>query len=132
MKKLRGYIFSRYFLGERIPQYVQNLVLRDYCDKKKHEYLLSATEYTMGNSFLALQQTLNDMKNIDGIVAYSLFQMPELQIDRIKVYTKILKSNKELHFAVEGLKISEKSDIDRIENIWLIKQTLPKCYQYSE
>ena len=64
MKKLRGYIFSRYFLGERIPQYVQNLVLRDYCDKKKHEYLLSATEYTMGNSFLALQQTLNDMKNI--------------------------------------------------------------------
>ena len=31
---LKGYIFSRPFFGERVPQNVQNIVLRDYCKKK--------------------------------------------------------------------------------------------------
>ena len=32
-KKLKGYIFSRPFMGEQVPQHVQNIVLRDYCKK---------------------------------------------------------------------------------------------------
>ena len=35
MKKLRGYIFSRAFMGERVPQSIQNLVIREFCKKKK-------------------------------------------------------------------------------------------------
>ena len=38
-KKLRGYIFSRTFMGERVPQHVQNIVIRDYCVKNKYDYL---------------------------------------------------------------------------------------------
>jgi sporadic carbohydrate cluster protein (TIGR04323 family) len=132
MKKLRGYIFSRSFMGERVPQHVQNLVLRDYCNKVNSRYLLSATEYAMDNSFLVLQQTLNELKEVNGIVAYSLFQMPVKQADRLKIYNKALKLKGELHFAVEGLKITCQSEIDRIEAIWLVKQTLPKCYKYME
>ena len=132
MKKLRGYIFSRFFMGERVPQHVQNLVLRDYCNKVNSRYLLSATEYAMDNSFLVLQQTLNELKEVNGIVAYSLFQMPVKQADRLKIYNKALKLKGELHFAVEGLKITCQSEIDRIETIWLVKQTLPKCYKYME
>jgi sporadic carbohydrate cluster protein (TIGR04323 family) len=132
MKKLRGYIFSRSFMGERVPQHVQNLVLRDYCNKVNSRYLLSATEYAMDNSFLVLQQTLNELKEVNGIVAYSLFQMPVKQADRFKIYNKALKLKGELHFAVEGLKITCQSEIDRIETIWLVKQTLPKCYKYME
>jgi len=132
MKKLRGYIFSRFFMGERVPQHVQNLVLRDYCNKVNSRYLLSATEYAMDNSFLVLQQTLNELKEVNGIVAYSLFQMPVKQADRFKIYNKALKLKGELHFAVEGLKITCQSEIDRIETIWLVKQTLPKCYKYME
>jgi sporadic carbohydrate cluster protein (TIGR04323 family) len=132
MKKLRGYIFSRSFMGERVPQHVQNLVLRDYCNKVNSRYLLSATEYAMDNSFLVLQQTLNELKEVNGIVAYSLFQMPVKQADRLKIYNKALKLKGELHFAVEGLKITCQSEIDRIEAIWLVKQTLPSCYKYTE
>ncbi|MBT4731057.1 sporadic carbohydrate cluster protein, LIC12192 family [Candidatus Woesearchaeota archaeon] len=132
MKKLRGYIFSRFFMGERVPQHVQNLVLRDYCNKVNSRYLLSATEYAMDNSFLVLQQTLNELKEVNGIVAYSLFQMPVKQADRLKIYNKALKLKGELHFAVEGLKITCQSEIDRIEAIWLVKQTLPSCYKYTE
>jgi sporadic carbohydrate cluster protein (TIGR04323 family) len=119
-------------MGERVPQHVQNLVLRDYCNKVNSRYLLSATEYAMDNSFLVLQQTLNELKEVNGIVAYSLFQMPVKQADRLKIYNKALKLKGELHFAVEGLKITCQSEIDRIEAIWLVKQTLPSCYKYTE
>ena len=36
-KKVRGYIFSRSFMGERVPQHVQNIVIRDYCEKNNLE-----------------------------------------------------------------------------------------------
>jgi sporadic carbohydrate cluster protein (TIGR04323 family) len=132
MKKLRGYIFSRSFMGERVPQHVQNLVLRDYCNKINSRYLLSATEYAMDDSFLVLNRTLNELEEVDGIVAYSLFQMPFKQADRLNIYNRVLKFKGELHFAVEGLKITCQSEIDKIEAIWLVKQTLPKCYKYME
>ena len=58
MSKLRGYIFSRPFLGERAPQHIQNIILRDYCAKRKFTFLLSATEYAMEGSNLILNQML--------------------------------------------------------------------------
>ena len=73
MKKLRGYITSRPFMGERCPQNIQNLVLRDYCQKIDYEYLLSGTEYAMQNSYLMLQQVIDEIPSIDGIVFYSIF-----------------------------------------------------------
>ena len=54
-KRLRGYIFSRPFMEERVPQHVQNIIIRDYCSKKDIQYLLSATEYAMKNSTLMLR-----------------------------------------------------------------------------
>ena len=34
MKNLKGYIFIDHFLGETVPQHIQNTILRDYCKKK--------------------------------------------------------------------------------------------------
>ena len=127
LKKVRGYIFSRPFMGERAPQHVQNIIIRDYCEKNNLFYLLSSTEYAKKKSHLMLDQVLNELKNVDGIVAYSLFQLPENKTLRNKVYNKIIKSKKELHFSVEGLKIVNSKDIEKIENIWCIKQSLPNC-----
>ena len=127
LKKVRGYIFSRSFMGERAPQHVQNIVIRDYCKKNNLSYLLSSTEYAMENCHLMLEQVLDELKFIDGVVAYSLFQLPEDQKLRSKIYKKILKLKKEMHFSVEDLKISTQEDIKKIENIWLVKQSLPSC-----
>ena len=33
LKKVRGYIFSRSFMGERVPQHIQNIVISDFCKK---------------------------------------------------------------------------------------------------
>ena len=68
---------------------------------------------------------MNEINKIDGIVAYSLFQLPKNKKSRQKIYQKIIKNKKELHFAVEKLKITSKKDISLIEQIWQIKQTLP-------
>ena len=127
IKKVRGYIFSRPFMGERAPQHVQNIIIRDYCEKNNLFYLLSTTEYTKKNCHLMLEQVLDELKSVDGIVPYSLFQLPEKKKVRLSIYNKILKSKKEIHFAVEGLKITSKKDIQKVEDIWSVKNTLPNC-----
>jgi sporadic carbohydrate cluster protein (TIGR04323 family) len=126
-KCFRGYIFSRPFMEERVPQHVQNIVIRDYCSKKDIHYLLSATEYAMENSALILRQLVKDLKSIDGIVAYSIFQMPEDDNERQIILKSILSSKKEIHFAVEGLSVYDNDSYNHIENIWQVKKTLPNC-----
>ena len=126
-KSLRGYIFSRPFMEERVPQHVQNIVIRDYCSKKDIQYLLSATEYAMENSALMLRQLVKDLPSIDGIVAYSIFQMPEDDDERQSIFHIVLSLKKEIHFAVEGLSLYDNDTYNHIENIWKVKKTLPHC-----
>ena len=134
MNRVRGYISSRPFLGERVPQHVQNLVIRDYCNKQNLQYLLSATEYAMANSHLVLQQVLEELSILDGIVFYSLFLLPEDKTERDRMINFILKKEKTIYFAVEGLRMSNKTEHERIENIWQVKKVLPNClmkYDYK-
>jgi len=127
VNRVRGYISSRPFLGERVPQHVQNLVIRDYCNKQSLQYLLSATEYAMPHSHLILQQVLDELSQLDGIVFYSLFLLPEQKLERDRVTHIILDNNKIIHFAVEGLRMSNKTEHERIEAIWQVKNVLPNC-----
>ena len=127
MKILKGYIFSRKFYDERVPQHVQNLVLRNYCEVNKIHFLLSATEYAMKESSLMLNKILKEIKEIDGFVFYSLFQLPQNILERQKVYKVILSNKKEIHFAVEDMKLKSINDIEEIEQIILIKKNLPYC-----
>ena len=126
-KRLRGYIFSRPFMQERVPQHVQNIVIRDYCTKHGIQYLLSSTEYAMENSALMLRQLVKDLPSIDGIIAYSIFQMPEDDDERQSIFNSVLSLKKEIHFAVEGLYIFDNETYNHIENIWKVKKTLPHC-----
>ena len=68
-----------------------------------YKYLLSGAEYAMNNSYLMLQQVIDEIPNIDGIVAYSLFQMPEIQKDRLQIYHNILDKSGEIHFVLENI-----------------------------
>ena len=122
--KLRGYIFSRSFLGERVPQHVQNIVIRDYCNKNKYKYLLSATEYAMPGSNLILKQTISEFDNIDGVVAYSMFQLPENRSNRRSIVKTFLDSKKEIHFACENMVIKNSEDFEKVEDIWQIKSII--------
>ena len=108
MKKVRGYNFSRSFMGERVPQHIQNIVIKDYCVNNNYNFLLSATEYSMKDSFFILNYLIKNMKEIYGIVAYSLFQMPSDDRERKKIFNTVLKSKKKIFFACENMKLSNK------------------------
>ncbi len=127
MKKIKGYIFSRPFLDERAPQHVQNIVIRDYCKKENLHYGLSAVEYAMKNSYKTLHQLVNNLKSLDGIVAYSVFQLPEDNIERKNILKKFIKKKKLLFFALEELRLSTNDDLKKIDNIWLVRKVLPDC-----
>lgn len=123
----RGYIFSRPFMGERAPQHVQNIVIRDCCDRNGLRYLLSATEYAMQDCHLILRQVLDELHSIDAIALYSLFQLPQDQVERERVYSRVLSLGKTLYFAVESLKLSSEAERERVEMIWKVRGTLPHC-----
>tara|TARA_Y200000002_G_C22340549_1_gene520714 strand:- start:15 stop:416 length:402 start_codon:yes stop_codon:yes gene_type:complete len=129
MNNVRGYIFSREFMGERAPQFVQNLVIRDYCSKNNLNYLLSVTEHAMENSSYSLNKLLFNLKDVDGIVLYSLFQLPIEQGIRFKFYEKITNSKKKIYFALENIQLVSRSSVGKIEDIWNIKKNLPYCLQ---
>ncbi len=122
MIKVRGYNFSRPFYGERVPQHIQNIVIRDFCKNNHLNFLMSVTEYTMENSFLILNDIIEDFRSVDGIVAYSMFQMPSNDKHRLKIFHNILKKKKKIYFACENLRITNKEELKRIENIWFIKK----------
>ena len=129
MSGVRGYIFSRPFMGERVPQHVQNIVIRDYCKKKGIQYLLSATEYAIAGSHLILQQIMDELPQLEGIVFYSLFLLPEQKKERDRVCKVILENKKTIFFAVEGLLMSNKIEHERIETLWQVQKILPQCLQ---
>ena len=126
--KVRGYIFSRAFMGERVPQHIQNQIIRKFCEINNLEYSLSASEYAMKDSYLMLEEIINEKSNLDGIVFYSLFQLPENKIYRNNIYKNIIKRKKNF-FSVENYKLSKKDDILELEEIWDVKSILPNCYK---
>ena len=81
----------------------------------------------MKESSLMLNKILKEIKEIDGFVFYSLFQLPQNILERQKVYKVILSNKKEIHFAVEDMKLKSVNDIEEIEQIILIKKNLPYC-----
>ena len=126
MLGFRGYIFSRKIESNFIPQRVQNLVIKDYCERNNLFFKLSATEYKMQNSYLMFNTLIQEIKKIDGIVFYSLFMLPETKKDRLKIYKKILFNKKQLHFSLEEIKLVNKTDIKKIEDIYQIKSNTKK------
>ena len=127
MKKVRGYIFSRPFMGERVPQSVQNQIIREYCNTNGLHYLLSGTEYAMENSSYVMFEVLEELEKIYGIAIYSLFQLPLELSKRELIYKKILLMEKKIFFCLENFCFQRESDIEYIENMWSIKKTIPSC-----
>lgn len=114
----RGYVASRPIFGSRAPQHVQNLVIRDYAARNGLHYKLSATEYAMPGCHMMLEQVLDELPGLEGVIAYSLFMLPRRAAPRRAVYRRILDAGADLHFAVEGLSLACEADLRRLEDIW--------------
>lgn len=95
--KYRGYIGSRMAFGRSVPQGIQQMVIRDYCQRNSLEFMLSATEYIMDGSTMILDSALREES--DGIVFYSIALLPNSATKRAKLYI----SGKSIKFAAENL-----------------------------
>ena len=127
MLKFRGYISSRALNdGTITDQSIQNLVIRTACEKRKFNYMLSATEYGMKNSYLMLNQVLSELKKkkFDGIAFYSIDQLPTNQNLRNKIYNIAKKYNKIILLSLEGIILSKKKEIEEFENLFKIRKYL--------
>jgi len=119
-KGYRGYITSRPIFGSRTPQHVQNLVIRDYAQRKGLTYRLSATEYAMEGCCMMLHQILEELPDLEGVIAYSLFMLPQRAERRRAVCRRVLDSGARLHMAVEEFILADETDVERLENLWTI------------
>ena len=116
-KGYRGYVFSRPVDSHRVPQHIQNLVIRDYAARRRLHYLLSATEYAMPDCYLMLEQVLAELEAIDGMILYTMFMLPAEPDRRLAVYRRVLETGGSLHAAVEGFVLAEEDDIERWETV---------------
>jgi sporadic carbohydrate cluster protein (TIGR04323 family) len=120
----RGYIGTRPLNGSRTPQAVQNLVVRDYAQRNKLQYLLSAVEYAMPNCFLMLNEVLVELPKLEGMICFSLFMLPADAARRRSIYRRVIDSRSALHAALEAQVLRKDEDMQRWEDIWLVQQAL--------
>jgi sporadic carbohydrate cluster protein (TIGR04323 family) len=120
----RGYIGSRPYMGDRAPQHVQNLVIRDYCQRNGMTYLLSATEYAMDNCYVMLEEVLREIDAIEGVAMYSIFMLPESHKRRDQVLGRILGAGASAHFALENLSVTSDTDAQKADDILKINRLM--------
>jgi sporadic carbohydrate cluster protein (TIGR04323 family) len=123
----RGYITAGRILGEHTPQHVQNLVLRDYARQHGLHYKLSATEYAMPGCYMMLEQVLNELPQLDGVLCYSLFMLPQRRDRRAAVWRRVLDGGWRLAAALEGQMVACAADVARVEDILAVRRALSHC-----
>jgi len=121
----RGYIASRAVSGNTIPQRVQNMVVREFANAKGIEFKLSAVEYIMPECYMILEDVLNELPKLEGVIMYSLFMLPDDKKRRRVIFDHILDQGCVFHAALENLSIHTANDISRIEDILDVNAILP-------
>ena len=121
MKKVKGYISSRKVFGNFYPQKIQNLVIRDYCKRKKYFFLFSSVEYSINKSYLIFEELLENIDKVKGIVCFSIFQFPLDNKIRNNMFNKIIKKRKFIDFALEEISIKKKVDILNVNELATIR-----------
>lgn len=122
----RGYITARPVRGQVIPQRVQNLVVRDYAERSNLFFKLSEVEYAMPGCYIMLNSVIDELSEIDGLIAYSLFTLPRRPERRREVYDRLLAAGGTLHCAMENLALATEQDIRRAEDILLVDRLAAK------
>lgn len=121
----RGYIVSRPVRGVSYPHRVQNLVVRDCATRHNLLYKLSATEYAMPGCYMMLSDVLAQLPQLQGIILFSLFVLPQRAEERCAIYDRILEAECELHAALEEMVLKDRSEIESFEEMIQAVLTLP-------
>ncbi|MFQ5668215.1 MAG: LIC12192 family sporadic carbohydrate cluster protein [Candidatus Binatia bacterium] len=123
----RGYVTCREFGGLRISVPVQALIMRDYCDRNGLMYKLHVNENVFPHSYVVLEGLLNELDIYEGILATSMFMLPQRAARRRRIYERVLDQDASLHLVLEDFVIATPEDIDPVEEILTISALLPEA-----
>ena len=117
--KARGYIASGPFNGNRAPQHLQNQIIKAYCDSNHLDFVLSRAEYWIsGSTQCQLWAALRE--GVSHIVFFSLWQLPNDQLSRAKIYKHCAVNGITMHFATERMKTD--SSVNSIADLEILIQ----------
>lgn len=120
----RGYVGSRPVRGVAYPQRVQNLVVRDYAQRRKLPFLLSLVEHAMPGSYMILENLLSELPALDGAIFFSAFMLPPDAAARRAVYDRFLSTGATLHLALENRSVADPAACAQLEETLLVAQAL--------
>jgi sporadic carbohydrate cluster protein (TIGR04323 family) len=123
----RGYVSSREFGGLRIPVPLQALAMRDYCARKNLFYKLHANENSFPHSYTVLEGLIRNLSSFQGLLMTSMFMLPHRPERRARIYETIFRQGADLHFVLEDMVIASLADVEPVEEILSIYQTLKHC-----
>jgi len=121
----RGYVGSRPVRGVAFPQRVQNLVVRDYAQRRGLAYRLSLVEHAMPGSYMILENLLDELPRLDGVIFFSAFMLPPDAGARQAVYDRIIAAGASLHAALENRMAADARSFAELEETILVAQALP-------
>ena len=81
----------------------------------------------MKNTFHVLDEVLKSLSNVNGIVMYSIFQLPYDEKKRTIIMKKLFKKSKFLSFAMENITIKNKKDLVKLNSIIKLNFLLKHC-----
>jgi len=122
----RGYVSSRPINGNIIPQSLQNLKIRDYAKSKNLNFKLSITEYRMKKTFFALNSLKNELNSLNGIIFFSIYQLPEDKKKRNEFLKLFIKKKRVIYFALEDISVKTIKEIKEIDMIYFLTKNSAK------
>jgi sporadic carbohydrate cluster protein (TIGR04323 family) len=120
----RGYVGSRPVRGVAYPQRVQNLVVRDYAQRRGLAYRLSLVEHAMPGSYMILEDLLDELPRLDGVIFFSAFMLPPDPAARRAVYDRVIAAGATLHAALENRCVSDRRTCAELEETILVANVL--------
>jgi sporadic carbohydrate cluster protein (TIGR04323 family) len=131
----RGYISSRSVRGTTTPQRVQNLVIRDYAQRRGYLYLMSFAEYAMPGSYMMLENVLTELPKLEGIILFSAFMLPPQRERRLAAYRRVFEQGATLHTALENYALDGQAAVDPFEDMIesaLLLDRVPLAGRYTK
>ncbi len=117
IKQLQTYVSSRKFGEWRLPVPMQNIILKDYCEKNNFIFNVSMNELNMPNSFTVLNTILKELKEDQGILMCSYKMITSNNAKILEIIKSSIKYGVEWHFAFENLRIKDSKDLKKFKEL---------------
>lgn len=122
LKEYAGYISLDPINGVIFPSYIQNQMNKAFIETNlKGRFFMSTNENMYSDNTIVLNSLILEKNKISGITMLSAFSLPEKFKVRKKIYSNLFKTKKKIYFIFEEFNISNKKDVDFVEEYLMFR-----------